>query len=405
MHATILALSAAAALAAGSAHAVDSDGDGVDDALDNCSALPNADQRDTNGDGFGNVCDADLNNDNIVNVVDLGLLRSVFFTSDADADANGDGTVNVVDLGAMRTQFFGPPGPGAVAPPVNGQRPVFIEHFYDANDQLDATTSIGYNDAGQVTSIVYTLIDDGTPDVLNPDGDASFVATYTYQDSRLAGFEQDLDGAGADLEFAYTYDGDGRLDNTLATTLTDAGLPTSIISIDYTYDAAGRRDQEQWTQVGGGLLVVVTHTYDAAGRILQSDWQNPILPVGGIQFTFAWNANDKLTQQTQDIGRDGIVDEIRDITHTGGRPESLRIFRLADSPQVVRETPAYAADGRIDRIDFDGDDDGSVEAFSVAQWEDGPCEVFFLPQLNPPNNTGRDGDADTLVGDVLFCGP
>ncbi|MEO1573752.1 MAG: thrombospondin type 3 repeat-containing protein, partial [Pseudomonadota bacterium] len=94
----------------------DSDGDGVADDADNCTLIPNADQRDTNGDGFGNACDADLNNDGIVNVVDLGLLRSVFFTSDADADLNGDGVVNVVDLGIMRSGFFAPPGPSGVAP-------------------------------------------------------------------------------------------------------------------------------------------------------------------------------------------------------------------------------------------------------------------------------------------------
>ena len=95
----------------------DSDGDGVADAADNCTLVPNADQRDTNGDGFGNACDADLNNDGVVNVVDLGLLRAVFFTGDADADFNGDGVVNVVDLGIMRAGFFAPPGPSGVAAP------------------------------------------------------------------------------------------------------------------------------------------------------------------------------------------------------------------------------------------------------------------------------------------------
>ncbi len=94
----------------------DTDGDGVLDAGDNCTLAANADQRDSNGDGFGNLCDADLNNDNIVNVVDLGLLRSVFFTADADADFNGDGVVNVVDLGLMRAAFFAAPGPSGVAP-------------------------------------------------------------------------------------------------------------------------------------------------------------------------------------------------------------------------------------------------------------------------------------------------
>ena len=88
----------------------DGDTDGIIDQADNCPDASNAGQRDTDGDGFGNVCDADLNNDGIVNVVDLGLLRAVFFTADPDADFNGDGVVNVVDLGILRAMFFGPPG-------------------------------------------------------------------------------------------------------------------------------------------------------------------------------------------------------------------------------------------------------------------------------------------------------
>ena len=90
----------------------DADLDGVNDDVDNCTDVANVDQTDSDGDGFGNACDADLNNDCVVNVVDLGLLRSVFFTPDADADFNGDGVVNVIDLGIMRTQFFAEPGPG-----------------------------------------------------------------------------------------------------------------------------------------------------------------------------------------------------------------------------------------------------------------------------------------------------
>ncbi|MFK7889137.1 MAG: thrombospondin type 3 repeat-containing protein [Gammaproteobacteria bacterium] len=95
----------------------DSDGDGIADNADNCLEVINADQRDTNGDLFGNACDPDLNDDGVINVVDLAALRTVFFTADADADFNGDGVVNVTDLGIMRTFFFLPPGPsGLVAP-------------------------------------------------------------------------------------------------------------------------------------------------------------------------------------------------------------------------------------------------------------------------------------------------
>lgn len=86
---------------------------------DNCSAVANVDQRDTNGDGFGNACDPDLNNDGNVNFVDLGLMKSVFFSADPDADLTGDdGFVNFLDLGIMKSLFFGPPGPSCAAPNV-----------------------------------------------------------------------------------------------------------------------------------------------------------------------------------------------------------------------------------------------------------------------------------------------
>ncbi|MFK7888842.1 MAG: hypothetical protein AB8G16_18445 [Gammaproteobacteria bacterium] len=94
----------------------DTDSDTVRDFMDNCTQDANEDQRDTNGDGFGNRCDADLNDDGVTNAVDLGLLRLRFFTSDPDADLNGDGVVNVLDLGIIRLRFFTAPGPSGIAP-------------------------------------------------------------------------------------------------------------------------------------------------------------------------------------------------------------------------------------------------------------------------------------------------
>ncbi|MFK8017785.1 MAG: thrombospondin type 3 repeat-containing protein [Gammaproteobacteria bacterium] len=100
---------------------LDIDEDGVPDVIDNCTLIANPDQRDTNGDGFGNVCDPDFDNDNIVNVLDLGLLRAAFFGApgtanwNPDADLNGDDIVNAADLGILRAFFFAPPGPaGAI---------------------------------------------------------------------------------------------------------------------------------------------------------------------------------------------------------------------------------------------------------------------------------------------------
>ena len=99
--------------------------DGVFDHADNCTLDANGPlipdtgnnvQLDTDGDGFGNLCDGDLNNDQIVNVLDLGLFKARFFTTDEDADLNGDGIVNALDLGVFKDLFFQPPGPSGPLP-------------------------------------------------------------------------------------------------------------------------------------------------------------------------------------------------------------------------------------------------------------------------------------------------
>lgn len=83
---------------------------------DNCSSVANPDQRDTNMDGAGNLCDVDLDDDLVANVVDLGIFRMRFFTADPDADFNNDGVVNFLDLGILRLRFFLPPGPSCSYP-------------------------------------------------------------------------------------------------------------------------------------------------------------------------------------------------------------------------------------------------------------------------------------------------
>jgi hypothetical protein len=97
----------------------------VPDSVDNCTLVPNGpndtatagpSQNDTDADGYGNICDGDLNQDLFVNSLDLGLFKQRFFTADPDADMNGDNFVNSLDLGLFKAAFFKPPGPSGVAP-------------------------------------------------------------------------------------------------------------------------------------------------------------------------------------------------------------------------------------------------------------------------------------------------
>ncbi|NNF67493.1 MAG: hypothetical protein HKM98_08290, partial [Gammaproteobacteria bacterium] len=106
----------------------DTDGDSVSDELDNCTLAANPQQTDSDQDGIGNACDADINpqNDCLVNFADLSVLTSAFFSVptaeqwNPDADFNGDNIVNFSDLSVLSEQFFLSPGPSSL--PNNCQR-------------------------------------------------------------------------------------------------------------------------------------------------------------------------------------------------------------------------------------------------------------------------------------------
>jgi hypothetical protein len=98
---------------------VDTDSDGVIDALDNCRLVSNPTQVDSNGDGYGNRCDGDLNNNGSTNAQDTTLYRqqlgqpSLAPTYNA-ADINANGAVNAQDTTLFRTLLGAAPGPSGI---------------------------------------------------------------------------------------------------------------------------------------------------------------------------------------------------------------------------------------------------------------------------------------------------
>ncbi|NND59761.1 MAG: S8 family serine peptidase [Gammaproteobacteria bacterium] len=96
--------------------ALDVDGDGVVALHDNCTNVANPSQCDSNNDGYGNHCDADLDNNGEVNSFDLTIMRdNMGSTEHPDSDLDCNGITNSFDLSMMRSMFGNPPGPSQVA--------------------------------------------------------------------------------------------------------------------------------------------------------------------------------------------------------------------------------------------------------------------------------------------------
>jgi hypothetical protein len=98
---------------------VDTDGDGIADTLDNCTLVSNANQRDTNGDGYGNICDPDFNGDGTVNINDFNRLKArlnILPVVDVDTDLDGNGAVNINDFNRLKSFLGKPTGPSGLHP-------------------------------------------------------------------------------------------------------------------------------------------------------------------------------------------------------------------------------------------------------------------------------------------------
>lgn len=115
--AVLLAVGLSLTVAAGPG--IDTDTDGILDQNDNCVAIQNATQPDSDLDGYGNRCDADFDNDNTVAGSDFIVFKQDFNTNaptyNEQVDLDCDGSVAGSDFIIFKQVFNAAPGPSGLS--------------------------------------------------------------------------------------------------------------------------------------------------------------------------------------------------------------------------------------------------------------------------------------------------
>jgi hypothetical protein len=178
----------------------DSDFDGVADEVDNCPIDSNADQLDFDGDGLGNECDDDDDNDRIPDTFENQYGMDPFDPGDAQGDIDNDGVINILEYqnGTDPTREEEPPVISLV-----GEAVITLQ-VGDTYTDAGATASDNFD--GDLTASIVTTSDVDTSSI------GSYTVSYDVSDAAGNAAIQVIRQVSVEADSGADTDQDGILD-------------------------------------------------------------------------------------------------------------------------------------------------------------------------------------------------
>jgi Tol biopolymer transport system component len=321
----------------------DTDGDGVPDAFDNCALVSNPDQADIDGDGRGDACDPDNDNDGQLDVDEIACGSNPLSAASKAPDSDLDNRPNCVDADDDND---GAPDAADNCP--EATNPDQADSDVDGiGDACDATTPPGGNplmvfssfDAGRYR--IFTMNADGTAITRVTNGSANDFEPALSPDQRRIAFARGL------FSDIYLVNVDGLTGLTRLTT--DSALNSAPAwSPDGTKIAFHSFRYARWPNVNNSEIIVM----DAFGgnvRRLTSHSATDLAPAwspDGTKIAFATNRFTGGALEIAVMNADG-----------SGTPT-----RLTNHP-AIDYSPSWSPDGT--KIVFTSNRFGSFDIFVI----------------------------------------